>query len=319
MSAVFAVTFMIFASLWAMADVHPSASAADGARLKIVATIFPQYDFTRVIAGDRADVTMLVRPGTEIHSYDPSPQDILSIRNSDVFIYIGGESDAWVDRILESVDTSKKTVIKLIDCVKAVEEEIVEGMQPEEEEEGAEGEEEETEYDEHIWTSPLNAIEITRAISDSLGRIDPANAEVYSANADRYVTEIRALDDEFRKVADAAKRKKIVFADRFPFRYLTDELGLKYSAAFPGCSTESDVSAATMAYLVKTVESEKIPVVYVVEQSAGNIARTLAEQTGASILTLHSCERVTQSDIDSGATYLSLMRQNVESLKQGLN
>jgi zinc transport system substrate-binding protein len=205
----------------------------------------------------------------------------------------------------------------MMDCVKTVEEEIVEGMQPEEEEEGEDSGE--TEQDEHIWTSPSNAIEMTRAIADALSKIDPKNAKTYGANAESYIAELRALGEKFKQVSAAAKRKKIVFADRFPFRYLTDDLGLEYSAAFPGCSTESEVTAATMAFLVRAVESEKIPVVYIVEQSNGNIARTIAEQTGADILTMHSGERVSQADMDSGVTDISLMLQNVESLKRGLN
>ncbi|MDR3331846.1 MAG: metal ABC transporter substrate-binding protein [Synergistaceae bacterium] len=292
------------------------AEAAEG-RLKIVATIFPQYDFARAVAGDEADVAMLVRPGSEIHSFDPSPQDIMSMRNADVFIYIGGESDDWVDRILESMDTSKKTVIRLMDSVKPVEEETVEGMQPEDEEEGEE--EEAAEYDEHVWTSPANAIKMIRAISDALSGIDAKNADSYRVNSERYINEIARLDGDFRSVVSSAKRKKIVFGDRFPFRYFADEYGLEYRAAFNGCNTESECSAATMAYLINTVRDENIPAVYMIELSNGDIARTIAEQTGANVLTLHSCQSIAKSDFESGATYLSLMEKNVEMLKEGLN
>jgi zinc transport system substrate-binding protein len=289
-------------------------------RVKIVTTIFPAYDFTRAVVGDRADLSMLVRPGTEIHSFDPSPQDILEVRNADIFICIGGESEAWVNTLLKAMDSPNKTIVRLIDHVDAVEEELVEGMQPEEkEEEEEEKGEEGREYDEHIWTSPRNAMTLVRAIADILCGVDPQNADAYRANAKNYIDAISEVDDEFRAVAASATRKKIVFGDRFPFRYFADEFGLEYRAAFPGCSTESDVSAATMAYLIKTITAEKIPVIYVVEQSAGHIARAIAEETGAAVLTLHSCERVTRSDLGGGATYLSIMKENVENLRKGLN
>ncbi|MDR0615298.1 MAG: metal ABC transporter substrate-binding protein [Synergistaceae bacterium] len=295
-------------------DVTREAHAAqnnDG-KIKIIATIFPQYDFARAAAGDRADVTMLVRPAAEIHSFEPTPRDIISIRNADVFIYIGGESDAWVDEILESVDTSNMKVLRLMDYVNAVDEEVVEGMQPEEEEE------EEEAKDEHIWTSPRNAMLLTQAIADGLSEKDPKNADYYQANAKGYIAKLSELDGEFKAEVAGAKRKMIVFGERFPFRYFTDAYGLDYRAAFPGCSTESDASAATMAYLVRTVRDEKIPVVYTIELSNGNIARAIAEQSGAEVLMLHSCHNLTRSDFESGETYYSLMKKNVDVLRKGL-
>jgi zinc transport system substrate-binding protein len=291
------------------------APAGSSGRIKIVAAVFPVYDFTRAIVGEAADLSMLVRPESEIHSFDPSPQDILSVRNADVFIYVGGESDAWVDDLLESMESSNKTIVRLIDRVDAVAEELVEGMQPEEEE----GEAEEGEYDEHIWTSPRNAMALVRAIADTLCGVDPKNADVYRSNAERYVRDIGKLDEEFRALVASSGRKKIVFGDRFPFRYFADEFGLEYRAAFPGCHTESDVSAATMAYLIRTVRDEKIPVVYTIELSNQNIAKAIAEQTGAEVLTLHSCHNVTRAEFESGVTWLSLMKGNVENLRKGLN
>jgi zinc transport system substrate-binding protein len=310
------LTFMAAAFMSAVfTPVSPAgaAGADDGQRIKIVATIFPLYDFARAVVGDAADLSMLTRPGSEIHSFDPSPQDIMSIRNADVFIYVGGESDEWVERILGSIDSSRMTVLRLMDSVKPVEEEIVEGMQPEEEEE------EEEVYDEHIWTSPLNAIKMIGAISDALSGVDAKNAEIYRTNSERYIKGLKELDGEFRALISAAKRGKIVFGDRFPFRYFADEYNLEYRAAFPGCSTESDCSAATMAYLINTVKNESIPVVYIIELSKGDIARAIGEQTGAEVVTLHSCHNVTRSDFESGATYLSLMETNVGALKKGLN
>ena len=286
-----------------------AAYSAPSRRLKIVTTIFPVYDFARAVVGEKADLSMLVRTGSEIHSFDPSPQDIFSIRNADVFIYIGGESETWVKTLLKSSESPGKAVLRLIDKIDAVEEEVVEGMQTEEEEKS---------YDEHIWTSPRNAVALVGAVADALCAADPSNAGEYRARADKYVGEISSLDEEFKALVAGAKRKVIVFGDRFPLRYFVDEYGLEYRAAFPGCHTESDVSASTMAYLMRYMKNEGIPVVYKLELGNGNIARAIAEQTGAEALTLHSCHNVARSEFESGVTYVSLMRQNLENLRKGL-
>ena len=293
----------------------PAAAEQSNKQLKIATTIFPAYDFARAVAGEKAEITMLVRPGSEVHSFDPSPRDVLSIRNSDVFIYIGGENETWVETLLKSSETRGKTFVRLIEHVGAVREEIVEGMQAGEKEREHE---EQREYDEHIWTSPGNAAILVGAIADALCAADPSNAAEYKSRADKYAAEIRILGEEFKALAASAKRKKIVFGDRFPFRYFVDEFGLEYRAAFPGCHTESDVSVAVMAYLMKYVESEGIPVVYTLELGSGNIARAIAEHTGAKVLTFNSCHNVTRSDFERGATYVSLMRQNLENLRKGL-
>lgn len=318
-------------SLFAGCSVGKTAQApSESEKLKVVTTIFPCYDLARAVAGERADLSMLVRPGAEIHSFDPSPQDILAVKNADVFIYIGGESDVWVDDLLASMDLSDKTIVRLMDAVTPVEEEIVEGMQADEdghgdendaheEETPEEADHEEHEFDEHIWTSPKNAIALTQAIADALAKADADNAKHYEENATAYCKEIEAIDAEFSTIVSEATRKHIVVADKFPFRYLVDAYGLSYSAAFPGCSTESDCSAATMAHLVNSVEGENLPVIYTVEMSSQNIAKAIAEQTGAEILTLHSCHNVSPEDFSGGATYVSIMRKNAESLRKGLN
>jgi zinc transport system substrate-binding protein len=287
----------------------------------VVATIFPQYDFARAIAGDKAELTMLLRPGTESHSYDPTPQDILKIQNCDIFIYGGGESDEWVDGVLESMDTSKMRIISLMDCVDVVEEEIVEGMQDEEEEEGEEGEEgheHEEEYDEHVWTSPVNAKKIVQKISDTLSEVDPANAGAYKNNTAAYLGKLDRLDASFRDVVKGAARKTLVFGDRFPFRYFADAYGLKYFAAFPGCSTETEASAATIAFLIDKVKAEKIPVVFHIELSNEKIADTICEATGAKKLLLHAAHNITRDDFRNGLTYLDIMTANVSALKEAL-
>jgi zinc transport system substrate-binding protein len=281
-------------------------------KINVTTTIFPPYDFVRQIAGDRVNLTMLLPPGAESHSFEPSPKDIITIQNSDIFIYIGGESEEWIDRILDSVNTDKMEILALLDTVDPVEEEIVEGMQEEE------GEEEETAYDEHVWTSPRNAVLIVRAITELLCEADEDNAASYRQNAAAYIGLLDELDAAFAEVAAGARRDTIVFADRFPFRYFADAYGLTYFAAFPGCSTETEPSASTVAFLIDKIRAENIPVVFHIELSNERMADTVSEETGAKKLLLHSCHNITKRDFDSGLGYLEIMRRNVETLKEAL-
>lgn len=285
-------------------------------KLRIVTTVFPLYDFARAVAGGLADVTMLIDPGAEVHTFDPTTEDIIKIRECDVFIYIGGENDMWVDTVLESLDTSGKTVVRLMDAVTPVEEETVEGMQAEKNK--AREEHGKIEYDEHIWTSPKNAIRMVSAIADALGKADSANAKVYAQNAQSYTEQIAQVDDQMQSIVDNASSKLIVVADRFPFRYLADELGLSYCAAFAGCSSETEVSAGTLSYLIDKVKENGIGYVYYIEFSNRQVAKAVGEQTGADMLLLHSCHNVTKDEFDAGVTYLSLMQQNAANLEKGL-
>lgn len=498
------IAILLFVCL-SLAVCVPGIAKTESKKLTIVSTIFPPYDFVRAIAGDNVELTMLLPPGSESHSFEPSPQDIIKIQNCDVFLYIGGETDAWVDRILDSMDTTNMTILPLLSMVDAVEEEIVEGMEHghdhdggdfdpsdvkdrdladfdggwqsiapmvadgsldayidsvaqenglttdaaktaqlsvyqsdfdtftvagdtvsiqnatgsysaayayegyaivesdhgasvwyqyavtepvegmpayllfndhgigadehdhEEEHEdalahthlryGDEGfdallevegwspffvaadataeetlalltggshshghdeEEEEAELDEHVWTSPQNAIKIVNVLAETLSGLDPANAAVYSANAAAYTGKLAELDQAFEEVIAGAARTTVVFGDRFPFRYLADAYGLTYYAAFPGCATETEASAATIKFLIDTARAEAVPVVFQIEFSNGKIADVICESTGARKLTLHSCHNLSKKDFESGIGYLELMYQNVESLKEAL-
>lgn len=307
---------VILALAGCTAEQHKQASeAADAAdnKINIVTTIFPLYDFSRAVTGSRADLSMLVDPGTEIHSFDPTPADIIKIQEADVFIYIGGENDAWVDSILSSIDIGNKKIVRLMDYVEPLAEEKVEGMQGEENATG------EVESDEHIWTSPKNAVKMVNAIAEAIAATDPANQQVYRSNAAAYTAEIQKIDDEIAGIVKQEKRKLLVFGDRFPFRYLVEEFGLDYRAAFPGCSSETEVSAGTLAYLIDAVKKNKIPFVYYIEMSNENIAKSIQEQTGAGLLLLHSCQSVSKEDFKAGVTYVSLMEQNAENLRKGLD
>jgi len=287
-------------------------------KLSVVAAIFPSYDFVREIAGDNVELTLLLPPGSESHSYEPSPQDIITVQNCDVFIYVGGESDTWVDGILDSMDTGNRKILSLMDCVDVVEEEIVPGMEKEDEVPSNENGPDEEEYDEHVWTSPKNAKLIVQKISDALCEVDAANANTYKANTIGYLTQLDNLDAAFQEVADKASRNTLIFADRFPFRYFVDTYGLNYYAAFPGCSTETEASAATVAFLIDKVNQENIPVVFYTEFSNEKMADAICESTNAKKLLLHSCHNVSKDDFEGGVSYLELMTQNVESLKEAM-
>jgi zinc transport system substrate-binding protein len=282
-------------------------------KINVTATVFPPYDFVRHIAGDKVNLSMLLPPGAESHSFEPSPRDIITIQNSDIFIYGGGEMDQWVNRILQSMDTDNMKILAMMDAVDVVEEEIVEGMEEEDDEEG-----EEVEYDEHVWTSPQNAILIVSAITELLCEADSANAAFYRQNAAAYCEELAQLDTAFTALVDGAQRTTIIFADRFPFRYFADAYGLSYFAAFPGCSTETEPSAATVAFLINKVKAEQIPVVFHIELSNERMADTICGETGAKKLLLHSCHNISKRDFDSGLGYIEVMRHNVENLREAL-
>ena len=295
-----------------------------GERVRVAATIFPPCDFVRQIGGEYVDVVQLLKPGMEPHSYEPSPADIIRIMDSDLFLYAGGESDVWVEEILEGSDHAPVSC-SLLDWVDPLEEETSEGMQVKEHHhEHAEGETdgvhlEETEYDEHVWTSPVNAQLLVEQIRDVLISLDPGREEIYEKNAAAYLEELRALDEDYRQMTENAKRKTLVFGDRFPFLYLVRTYGLEYYAAFPGCSGESEPSAATIAFLTDQVEEEGIPVVFQLELSNGRVADAIAEAAGAETEILHSCHTLTVSEAERGETYLSLMRRNLEALRHALN
>lgn len=318
--------------------------APDGkAKLKVVATIFPPCDFVRQIGGDYVEVTQLLKPGMEAHSYEPSPRDIIRITQSDLFLYAGGESDVWVEEILAGNDADVASY-SLLEWVDPLEEETVEGMQVTghhhehgEAEHGPDGAGEahdheaetdghyhdavhleEEEYDEHVWTSCANAILLVEKIRDTMCELDPDRSEIYMRNAEVYLMQLEKLDEEYREMAEGAKRKVLIFGDRFPFLYLVRTYGLEYYAAFPGCSSETEPNAATIAFLTDKVREGNIPVIFRLELSNGKIAESIAETTGAETEVLHSCHTLTKEEQERGETYLSLMRQNLEALRKAL-
>ena len=290
--------------------------APDNGKLRIVTTLFPYYDFARAIAGDRADVTLLLSPGREAHSFEPTPLDAVRIARADVFVYNGGESEEWACDMLDAAGEDIGTVLRMMDCVDAREEEFVEGMQGAGKGDGEDSDE--IEYDEHIWTSPQNASQLCEALRDGLCKADPANADAYRANCAAYVAELRDLDARFRALRESASRDLIVFADRMPLLYFCEEYGLRYRAAFHGCSTDTEPSLATLKYLIDKVAEEDVPVVYTVDLDSKKIAEVVAESTGAGIDTLYSLQTVSRADFDAGETYLTMMERNLKALQRGL-
>jgi zinc transport system substrate-binding protein len=313
-----AAALILILTLFAFAACAPKSTLESSDGISIVSTVFPSYDFARQItAGTSARVTMLLQPGEEVHSFDPTSQDIIRIQNADLFLYVGGENDTWVNGVLSSLDQSVNT-FRMMDYVTLYEEETVDGMQAEADAKDTASENAQ-EWDEHVWTAPVNAIAIVKAMTAELIAIDPANAQTYQANSDAYVAQLEALDQSFRDVVNTSARKTIVFADRFPVRYFVEEFGLNYYAAFPGCSAETEASAATIASLIDHVKSENIPVVFYIEMSNQQMANTVAEATGVKTMLFHTCHNVTKAEFESGATYLSLMQNNVLALKAALN
>ena len=290
-------------------------------KISIVATNFPAYDFARAVAGDKADIKLLIKPGAETHDFEPTPSDIIDIKNSKFFVYTGGESDEWIEDILSDIDVKKTKLIKMMDSVEVVEEETVEGMEHEHEHEHEyehEEDEEEIEYDEHVWTSLKNAQKIVNKIKDELVQISPEHKDDFEKNAEEYNEKLNKLDKEFEEIVENGNRKVVVFGDRFPLRYFVEDYGLKYFAAFSGCSEQTEASSKTIAFLVNKVKSEKIPVVLKIEMSNGNIARTIAEETGAKVLTFNTAHNVSADDFRNGKTYAKIMEDNLVVLKEAL-
>ena len=333
MKKITALLLALFMLVGALAGCGKQNDTNQTDKLSIVTTIFPEYDWVREILGEKADnaeITMLLDNGVDLHSYQPTADDIVKISDCDLFIYVGGESDGWVEDALRNAANGNMKVINLLevlgDSVKT--EEIVEGMQEAEHEhedahahDDAEEHEHEEEADEHVWLSLKNAKMLVRVISKALQELDPDNKDIYAANADAYVKKLSALDAEYQAAVDAASNKTILFGDRFPFRYLVDDYGLRYYAAFVGCSAESEAGFETISFLAKRVDELKLPCVLTIEGAQHKIAETIVRNTTAKnqrVLTMDSMQSTTSKDAKNGTTYLSVMEKNLSVLKEAL-
>ena len=323
---------MLFASVLMCAGLSAcNTPTSNNDKLEIVTTIFPEYDWTREILGKNpanAEVTMLLDNGIDLHSYQPSAQDLIKISDCDLFIYVGGESDEWVERALEQSTNKDMVVINLLESLgdKVKEEEVKEGMQEEDEHDHEEGEhdheeEEETEYDEHVWLSLKNASAICETIEKGIEKIDPTNAETYKSNLASYKAKLNALDADYKAAVDASSIKTLVFGDRFPFRYMVDDYGLDYYAAFVGCSAETEASFDTIVFLAGKIDELGLHAVLTIEGTDHRIAETVVANTSAKnqkILSMDSLQSTTSADVKKGVSYLSVMTGNLDTLKEAL-
>ena len=343
----FSASKTVLASLAALSiasAAFPAPALADDGAVNVVTTIFPIYDWVREIAGpdsNLVNLTMLMDTGVDLHSFQPAVQDIIRINTADVFIYVGGESDGWVKDTLATANNPNLTAISLVEAmgedIKI--EEIVEGMEHEHDheegedhdhEEGEdhdheEGEdhdhEHEAEADEHVWLSLRNAEKLVAVIAGALSESDPDNAAVYQANASAYIEKLAALDREYQEVVGSATYHTLLFGDRFPFRYLVDDYGLDYYAAFSGCSAEAEASFQTIVFLAQKVDELSLPAVLTIENPQFKIAETIVSNTKAKnqqILSMNSLQGITSSDVNAGITYLSIMEDNLNILKEAL-
>ena len=308
--------FPLLCALLLLAACGPALPPENSDRLQIVAAVFPAYDFARAAAGELADVTLLLPPGAESHSYEPTPADILRVQRCDLFIYLGGESDAWVDTILSAIEP-QGDVLRMIDCVDLLEEETVEGMQGgHDHEEGHDHLGEVLSMDEHVWTAPRNAAAVTRIIGQRLALLDRSNGEAYAAGAEAYALELEELDRDFAAFFDTLPDRTIVFGDRFPLLYFAEAYDLDYYAAFPGCGAQTEPSAATVAFLTEKARGERA--VWYIEFSNHLVADSIAEAAGTETALFHTCHNVSRADLEAGVTYVSLMRANLETLERYL-
>lgn len=350
MKKVASIAILLFASALMLTACNTESGKKDSApkKISVVATIYPQYDWLKNVIGERADAVdlkLLIKNGTDLHSYKPSAQDIATIAKADLVVYVGGESDEWIEKALEATPKEGRIALNLMKALgdRVKEEEVVEGMQVEEHhhEHGEEAEEhehehhehaekhedehhhhEEVENDEHIWLSLKNAWILVNALAQSLSKVDSANSSIYTANAVLYNAKLWEMDKEFATATSDASQKTVLFGDRFPFRYLVDDYGIKYYAAFVGCSAESEASFETVTFLAGKMDSLQLPAIFTIDGSNGKIARAILEASknskNAQVLTLNSMQSVTDEQIKAGVDYLSIMRDNLEVLKKAL-
>ena len=328
MRKIFLVVISVLMSIGLLSgcDIKSGLGTKNEKPLRIVTTIFPEYDWVREVLGDKfqdADVTMLIDNGVDLHSYQPTADDIIKISNCDLFIYVGGESDEWAEDVLEDADNENMVALSLLNVLgeDAVEEEMVEGME-EEDHDHEEEEEHEHEFDEHVWLSLKNAAVFCEVISEELAYIDPDNSDIYRENAKNYIEQLNKLDKEYENTVLNASKKTVLFGDRFPFRYLVNDYGIDYYAAFSGCSAESEASFETVAFLANKVNDLGLNYVLTIENSNQSIAQTIIENTeekNQQTLILNSMQSLTKEDADIGKTYLSIMEDNLNTLRDALS
>ena len=273
---------------------------------KVISSNFIGYDFARAVIGDSNEISMLLKPGAEAHNFEPTPEDIINIKSADLFIYVGGESDTWVKKLLEDNEIPIEKTLRLMDLVELKIEEVSENM------------EHESEYDEHIWTSPVNAKKLVAKIKDKLTLIYPDRQTAFNDNYKKYAERLEKIDQSFRDIVAASNKKVLIFGDRFPFRYFVDEYNLRYYAAFPGCSEQTEASSSTIAFLIDKAKENNVHVILKNELTSDKLAKTIADETGAKVMELNSAHNVSQTNFEKGVTYADLMETNLKILEEAL-
>ena len=291
-------------------------SKTDEGKIQIVTSNFACYDFLRAIIGDNTNIelTFLLGPGKDAHSYDPTAKDLILIQNSDLFVYVGGGMEEWSQKVISSIEKEKTKIICIADYVEKMEEKEIDGAEEEEEEE----EEEEGAFDEHIWTSPENAIKMINALEQSMEEVDSNNSNLYKENAQEYISKIKDVDNKIQNIMKNRVRDRLVFADKMPMQYFIEYYNLKVSSAFSGCSTDTEPSAKTIAYLENKVKEEKIPVVLYIELNPGKVARIIADETGTQAMQIQTLHNISLEDFNNGESWVSLMTRNIEVLEKAL-
>lgn len=289
--------------------------------IKIVCTSFVGYDFVRNIVKDveGINVTYLMDAGVDSHGFEPTAGQLIKMQKADLLVYNGGEMENWTEQVIPTLDVSKTSLIKLMDCVDLLEEEEVDGAEEHDHEhEHQIGEIDNVEWDEHVWTSPQNAIKIMQKIEEKIEELDSSNKEIFKKNSESYINKIQEVDDEIWKIVNNAKRTKLIFGDRMPMKYFLEEFKLSASGAFNGCSTETEPSTRTLSYLIDTVRKENIPVVLYIENGNSKIANIIAEETGAQALQIQTLHTISKEDFEKDENYVTLMQRNLEVLKKAL-
>ncbi len=299
------------------------AAYEDDGKIKVVATNFAMYDFSRAVCGDECSVEMLLAPGSESHDFEATLEDVAKIASADIFVYVGGESDEWVYDVLDSSDISVDSmkIVRAIDCVETYSEDssLVFDAEHEHTHSHEDSHDELSDVDEHVWTSIPNAILIINEITEAVAEICPESSEKIKENAERYIEELRGVDSEMTDMINGADKNLIIVADRFPFIYMTEHYGLRYYAAFDGCSSATEPSLAVINSLVEKTRENEIDTIFVIEFSDRRTASAIAEETGCTVLELSSAHNITRSELESGITYADVMRRNISALKEALN
>ena len=284
-------------------------------KILVVTSNYASYDFLRAIIGEdeEVEIKFLVGPGKEVHSYEPTTQDIVDIQKASLFVYIGGESEAWTDKVIDSIGESNKHLLKISDYVDTIDEQEIDGAEIHEQEHKHDS------FDDHIWTSPSNAIKMVEKLEKELERINPVKSELYKENAEKYIAQIKEVDDQIKEIVSNRKRNRLVFGDKMPMQYFIEYYGLEVTAAFDGCSTEAEPSASTIAYLEKTIKEQNIPVVLFIELNNGRVAETLANETNSKAMQIQTLHNVSLEDFNNGETWVSLMKRNLNVLREALD